>query len=132
MQSNQRGAKIYGYTVCVIAIITFIIALTTIVTALMNVSDPLYSRYQNDSRLASFENFKVETMKAISKDAAYIPDEATLRTMYEDARSDTIAHAMHSIRNNIVASGISLFVAIALFLIHWTWMRRLSRLPQSE
>ena len=59
-------------------------------------------------------------------------DKLALKAMYEAAREDTIAHAMHSIRNSIVGSGISLVVSIFLFFIHWTWMRRLSRRPQTE
>lgn len=132
MQTMQRGAKIYGYTVCVIAVITFIITLSTMITAFLNMSDPLYAGYQDYSHLSSFENYKVEAMKAIAEDAAYVPDDATLRSMYESARNDTISHAKHTIRRDLTVSGIIMILSIVLFTIHWMWMRKLSRIPQVE
>ena len=130
MQTKQRAAKIYGYTVCVIAVITFIISLSSMITALLDTSEPLYAGYQDYTHLSSFDNFKVEAMKAISEDAAYIPDDATLKKMYESAREETIAHSMHTIWRNLTVSGIILILSIVLFIIHWMWMRRLSQAEQ--
>ncbi|RLD20774.1 MAG: hypothetical protein DRI69_05615 [Bacteroidetes bacterium] len=126
----QRAAKIYGYTVCVISVITFIISLSAVITAVLDTSEPLYAGYQDYTHLSSFENFKVDALKAISKDAAYIPDDATLRTMYKSARKETIAHSMHTIWRNLTVSGIILIFSVVLFTIHWMWMRRLGRAEQ--
>lgn len=132
MQTMQRGAKVYGYTVCVIAVITFIITLTSLITAILNLSDPLYAGYGDYSHLSSYENYKVEAMSAIAEDAAYIPDEATLRSMYDAALKDTISRSMHVIRRDLTVSSIILVLSIVLFTIHWMWMRRLSRIPRTE
>jgi hypothetical protein len=132
MRSTQRGAKIYAYTICVIAVITFIVALGNMIAAALDMSNPLYAGYKDYTHLSSFENYKVEAMKDINADAAYIPDEDTLRSMYESALDDTISHAMHTIWRNLTVSGIILLVSIVLFAIHWTWMRRLSKTISTE
>jgi hypothetical protein len=132
MQTKHRGATIYGYTVCVISVITFIIALGNMIAAGLDISDPLYAGFKDNTYLSSFENYKVEAMQSISEDAAYIPDEATLRTMYDSARNDKIAHAMHTIHRNLTVSGIMLVLSIALFVIHWKWLRRFDRTVQEE
>jgi len=130
MQTKQRTAKIYGYVVCVIAVITFIISLFSMITALLDTSEPLYAEYQDYTHLSSFDNYKVEAMKEISEDAAFIPDDATLKKMYESAREETIARAMHRNWRKLTVNGILLIVSIVLFFIHWMWMSRLSRTEQ--
>lgn len=97
------------------------------ITAFLNMSEPLYAGYNDRMHLSSFENYKVEAMKEISQDAAYIPDDATLRDMYESARNDTIARAMHHERRDLTVSSIILVLSIVLFTIHWMWMRRLEK-----
>ena len=43
MEKQHRVAQIYGYTVCLVAVITLIICVANIIPAIMDLSDPLHS-----------------------------------------------------------------------------------------
>jgi hypothetical protein len=125
MEKRNKAAQIYGYAVCVVAVITFIIAVAALVTSIIDMRNPLYSGYQNETNLASFENYKVEAMKSITADAAYIPDDSTLQTMYEAAKSDLISRTTHRVRRNIIVNSLLLGICVILFFVHWKWIVRL-------
>ena len=124
---KNKAAQIYGYVVCVIAIITFLVSGGALISALIDMGEPLYSGYQDRTFLSSFENFKVESMKSIDEDAAYIPSDDELRVMYEAAKEEILAKATHNIRKNIIVNTIVLVVAVILFFIHWKWMVVINR-----
>jgi hypothetical protein len=58
----------------------------------------------------------------------YIPDDQTLRSMYEAAKTDRINQANHSSIRTIVVSSLIILISIVLFITHWLWMRRLSKM----
>lgn len=124
---KNKAAQIYGYVVCVVAVITFIIAVASITTAIINMNAPLYSGFQQENSLASFENYKVDAMQNITKDAAYVPTDAELRTMYESALSDATAMRSHQIKRNLIVNSILLLVSLVLFFVHMKWMVRINR-----
>jgi hypothetical protein len=132
MEKKNKAAQIYGYVVCVVAVITFIIAIAALSSSLIDLGDPLHSQYQNKTNLASFENYKVEAMKDIKQDAAYIPDDVTLKSMYEAERDSVIAQAKHHTKRNIMTNVILVIVSVLLFIVHWRWMNRLNRLPEPK
>jgi hypothetical protein len=130
-------AQIYGYTVCLVAVITFIICVANIIPAIMDLSDPLHSGGffipNGTPSLASFENYKMDILKSSKSDdqktgTNYIPDDQTLRSMYEAARDDRINQANHSSIRTIVVSSLIILISIVLFITHWLWMRRLSKM----
>jgi hypothetical protein len=127
MERKQRIAVTYGYAVCLVAIITFLITLASLVTSMIDMSDPFHSRYQSKENLASFENYKIKAMEAISKDAAYIPDDVALRKMYDAAKEEVILTAKHGTRRNMIVNGMILFLSIILFIVHWRWMQKIQK-----
>ena len=136
MEKPHRMAQIYGYTVCLVAVITFIICVATIIPSIMDLSDPLHAggpfMYSGTPSLASFENYKMDMLKSTKQDdqktgANYIPDDKTLHSMYEAARTDRITQANHSSVRTIVVSSLIILISIVLFITHWIWMRRLSK-----
>jgi len=64
-------------------------------------------------------------MKADS--TAYIPDEATIRAMYEAAREDKIQSATHIARRTVIVFTLLTIIAVVLFVIHFRWMRQISK-----
>jgi hypothetical protein len=43
MEKSQKvGAQIYGYTFCVVAAIAFLISVTTLVNAIIDLQDPIH------------------------------------------------------------------------------------------
>jgi hypothetical protein len=136
MEKPHRMAQIYGYTVCLVAVITFIICISLIIPSIMDLSDPLHSggpfEFVNTPSLASYENYKMDILKSSKPEDQktginYIPDDKTVRSMYEAAKADRISQANHSSIRSIVVNSLIILITIVLFITHWLWMRRLSK-----
>jgi hypothetical protein len=136
MEKPHRMAQIYGYTVCLVAVITFIICISNIIPSIMDLSDPLHAgasfQFTGTPSLASYENYKMDILKSAKSDdqkigTNYIPDDKTLRSMYEAAKADRINQNNHSSIRTIMVSGLIILISIVLFITHWLWMRRLSK-----
>ena len=139
MEKPHRMAQIYGYIVCLVAVITFIICLANFIPAIMDLGDPLHAGsmfgMQNSPSLASYENYKMDILKSSGKEGeqstqSYVPDDQTLRTMYEAAKEDRIQTSRHQSTRTIVVSSIVMLLSIVLFLSHWMWMRKLTLDPK--
>lgn len=137
MEKQHRMAQIYGYIVCLVAVITFIICLANIIPAIMDLGDPLHAgpvyASQSQPSLASFENYKMDILKSTGKEGdqkelSYIPDDQTLKAMYEAAKDDRIQTSKHQSTRTIVVTSIIILVSIGLFFSHWIWMKKLSKL----
>jgi hypothetical protein len=129
-EKSQRIQMVYGYAVCIVAVITFLISVTAMVNALMDLSDPInsYRTYGSDSpSLASFENYKVDIIKATDPAHGLKLDDTTLNSMYESAKIDAIAKVKHQSMRSITVNGLVLLICIVLFTTHFMWMRRLSK-----
>ncbi len=127
MEKKTKIAQIYGYAVCLTAVITFLISITGFVNALIDMGDPLYAWGGSDANLASYENFKVNAMESIQKESAYIPDDNALHEMYEAAKTDKIKKVEHNSRKTIMVTSLMIILSIILFVIHWSWMGRLRK-----
>lgn len=133
-EKPHRMAQVYGYIVCLVAVITFIICLANIIPSIIDLGDPLHSANmfnpQGASNLASFEIYKMDLMKSSSKNESaelknFIPDDATIKAMYEAAKADKIQTSLHIARRSIIVNGLVMLTSIILFISHWIWMRRL-------
>jgi hypothetical protein len=134
MEKPQRVAQIYGYMVCLVAVITFLICVTMLVNAIIDLGDPLHSGWtaSGSPSLASFHNYKMDILKSSQKEgesakAAYVPDDQTLQAMYEAAKDDKIQSARHEANRSIIVSGLLIVICIVLAWTHWRWMRKLSK-----
>ncbi len=140
MEKPQRvGAQIYGYTVCIVAVITFLISVTGLVNAVIDLQDPIHARYtrQGEPSLASFEIYKMDILRSLPQGeettgASYIPDDDTLRSMYEAARNDKIQLVKHQANRTLIISGLLIIICIALFITHWRWMKKVTRVAPEE
>lgn len=126
MEKKSKIPQIYGYAVCLVAIITFLVSFSAIITNIIDAKDPLYS-WGDDQRLSSYENFKVETLKTGQNETAYVPDEATLKQMFEDLKNYKIKRVMHQTSKSIIVNSILVVLSIFLFSFHWIWIRKLNK-----
>jgi hypothetical protein len=133
-KSTKVGAQIYGYSVCLVAVITFLISMTGLVNAILDLGDPLHSGYTppGSPSLASYENYKLDVMKSFNQSTAgnketFLPDDASLRSMYEAARSEKISKVRHDSNKALLLSGLMILIAGILFITHWRWMQRLGK-----
>lgn len=81
--------------------------------------DPLRASWANSESLSSFENFKMEKMKEVSKEQAYIPSDEELKKMYESAKSEVLEQSQHKIKRSITVNSLIIGIALVLFVVHW-------------
>ena len=155
MNGPHRFAQLYGYAVCLIAVVTFLIAANNFVEAAMDLSDPLHGGDRfgpwGEGVPASFEVYRAEyrqratlehttvvtggdgTTSAIVSGGPpaqraprdTLSDEA-LRRLYEAKRADQIALRHFQALRSLVTSGLLLLLAVGLFVAHWRWLRGLN------
>jgi hypothetical protein len=128
-KSIKIGKQIYGYTVCLAAVITFLIAITSLMNAMIDLKDPLHAGWNQPGSpsLASFENYKMDVMKYLPKNEGSTityPSDQTLRMMFVAAKSDKIQTAEHQANRSIIIGGFLIVISAALFLIHWRWVQK--------
>jgi hypothetical protein len=133
-KQNKTGAQIYGYTVCLVAVITFLICVASLVNAITDMGDPLHAGWNQAGApsLASFENYKMDILRSLPKgeDSAkgsFIPDDQTLRGMYESAKNDKIQQTRFHANQTTIISSLLIAICIVLFITHWRWMRKITR-----
>ncbi len=134
MEKTHRIAQIYGYLVCLVAIITVLISVTALVSAILDLSDPLHAGWTppGTASLASFDNYRADILKSAPKEAeaakaGYVPDEQTLRAMYDAARNDKIQSVRHESNCTIIISTITIVICVVLFAAHWRWVKKLAK-----
>jgi hypothetical protein len=133
MEKSQRMAQIYGYLVCLVAVITVLICVATLVSAILDLGDPIHAGWTppGSPSLASFDNYKMDILKSAPKEGEaakmYIPDDQTLRAMYDAAKNDKIQSVRHESNRTIVIDTILIVICIVLFVTHWRWMRKLAK-----
>jgi hypothetical protein len=128
MEKRSKAPQIYGYAVCLVAVITFIFAIAAIIFALMDLGDPLYAgNNYNKTSIASFENYKMDILKSQTEKETWAPDDATLLAMYESEKDDRIRRVNHDSMRSIYINGVLILISVILFLTHWIWMRRNGR-----
>ena len=128
-EKSNKIQMVYGYSVCLVAVIAFLISITTLVSSVMDLSDPINS-YRNFSgkaaSLASYENYKMDIIKSIDPARDIDLDDTTLHAMYDAAYQDAISKVKHNAFRSVIVSSLVLLICIVLFVTHWMWMRRLS------
>jgi len=129
MEKQSKIPTIYGYAVCLVAVITVIISVASFVNAVIDLGDPLYAErnYNKTPSLASFDNYKMDIYSASEKESAFNPDDATLHAMYEAAKADKIHSVKHRANRTMIVNGLLIILCVVIFTFHWRWMRRLSK-----
>ncbi len=121
MEKKRKIIQVYAVVVNVVAIITFIISATSLISAVIDRNDPLYAGYNNNADLSSFEKYKLDVLSSTSKDAAFIPTDEAIQDMYEAAKADKINKVNHTTFRSIMVSSVIMVFCIFLFGIHW-WL----------
>ncbi|MFH1050005.1 MAG: hypothetical protein V1779_03630 [bacterium] len=133
MKKSKIITNIYGYAVCLTAIIVFIICISQFIFAVMNLNDPIHSGWNSSDSpsLASFENYKADILESgnakLQSSEKYVPDNRTLHKMYKAAVKDKIALESHRAYRELYVSIILIIMSAILFLFHWRWMRKRTR-----
>jgi hypothetical protein len=136
MERPSRVAQLYGYTVCLIAIIVLLISTNSLIENAFALTNPLQAR-ENDfgfePSVSSFESYRATSDRGRqftegpnARPAVDSIPESVMRARYEVLRSDRIQRVRFQAQRSITTSVLSLLIAIALFVIHWRWLRQRS------
>jgi hypothetical protein len=135
---NNRIAHIYGYAVCLTAIIVMFFAVRQIINASINLSNPLRADMGGYSRmglpLTDFELYKVEARRrprfpmypGAAPQAVQPADtaEAELRKQYDAERTAAIDSGRFQATRSLVANLLLLIFAVIVFGLHWRWLKQ--------
>ena len=127
---GNRVAQLYGYTVCLVAVVTVLFAVPSIINSFFRLSDPLQAQGGFEPVLSSFNAYKATWERARgfagADEARPVPppSETELRQRYEALRADRIASNHYEGRRSLVVSTLLLLLALGLFVGHWRWLRR--------
>jgi len=121
MEKKRKIIQVYAVIVNIVAIITFIIAATDLISSIIDRNEPLYSHHYNQVDLSSFDKYKLDVLSSTKEDAAFIPTDESIREMYEAAKADKINKVNHTTYKSIVVSSSIMVFCLFLFGIHW-WL----------
>ena len=128
MEKKRNIIQVYAIIVNVVAIITFLISATSLISAMIDRSDPLYTGSYSKVDLSSFEKYKMDVLKSTQKDDAFIPTDKQIRDMFEAAKTDKINKVLHTSFRTIVVSSVIIGVCIILFGFHWSIVQKYQRI----
>lgn len=154
-KSSKVVGQIYGYFICLTAIILFLTSVQSIVGSLVDLGNPKYAADLAGSSLESFEKYKMNVLNSLYADKekekekgketetgtavgdpagtaksaapAYVPDDTGLRAMYEAEKTTRFDSARHVGMRRIVENGLMGLLSAGLFVIHWLWLRKRPR-----
>jgi len=154
-KSSKVVGQIYGYFICLTAIILFLTSVQSIVGSLVDLGNPKYAADLAGSSLESFEKYKMNVLNSLyaakekdkekekgkgtgtadggpaegvkSAAPSYVPDDTGLRAMYEAEKTIKFDSARHVEWRRIVENGLMGLLSAALFVIHWLWLRKRPR-----
>ncbi len=146
MEQPSRIQQVYGYAVCLVTIVTFLIGATNFVNAAFARVSPLRAaeaRYGDmDGALSSFEAYQATAGRARvvqagapvkgAEGAASQADTMTTaeqRRRYEALRADRIDRMSFDSSVRLVEFGLLIVLSAGLFWWHWRWLHRREAAP---
>ncbi len=143
VERPERVPQMYGYTICLVALLWAMTSTITIIESALTLSAPEYrsSReyYGFEPSVSSFEAFRAtyeRTRRMMPANPANpLPadtlSDAELHRRYDALRADRIGRNTMEARRSLITSLLSLLIAGALFVFHWRWLRRTGNAPFS-
>jgi hypothetical protein len=133
VERPERVPQLYGYTVCLVALIWGLTSLVSVVDDVLSLSAPEMRGYQDygwEASVTSFEAFRMtydraRRMTAGDQQATLdsVP-EPELRRRYDALRGDRTTRGRIAARREITNGVLSLAICVGLFAFHWRWLRR--------
>jgi hypothetical protein len=138
VERPERVPQLYGYTACLIGLIWALASTVALIDNLLAFSAPEMRRdgmFGMEPSVTSFEAFRLtqdRTRQFGGSEATIrfdsVPD-TELRRRYEALRADRIRQGQFEARRQIIINGLSLAIALALFVFHWRWVQRRTFAP---
>ena len=121
--------QLYGYTVCLIAVITILISLNSIVNNVFEFAEPGMARevtgeFGGRSLEACRQRYMRVTVRPDGAAAPpQLPPDSTLMELCQEDRAERVAAVRHRALRSLATSTLMLLVSLLLFGVHWRWLR---------
>jgi hypothetical protein len=144
MERPHRFSHLYGYAVCLTAVIVGLISLNNAIEAIFDLSDPAHavsSSFGGREMAPTFEEYRADQRRTVRVDGKVVmesvpsgrsvdgntstPSEEELRRIYDARRRDVLATRTFHARRSLASSLLLLLASAALFVWHWRWLRGL-------
>lgn len=135
VEHPERVPQLYGYTVCLVALLMGLASLKSSVDNVLTLAEPTHATEPPwmgwpEPSVTSFEAFRVTYDRA--REVAAGPNttrpepvaEEELRRRYEALRADRVARNTLFARRSLVTSILWLVISVLLFVVHWRWLAR--------
>ena len=128
MERPSRVAQLYGYAVCLIAVVVFLISANSFIENVFALSNPLRGKNQfAEPSVTSFEAYRSTANRFTppTKEGGQpeVTSDSVLRSRYEALRADRIEQARFEAERGLTTSGLLILVSLVLFGVHWRWLR---------
>jgi hypothetical protein len=149
IETNKKLGQFYGYSVCFICVVVFLISLNGIIGSAIDLTDPVRAEYHDGYGptlpLSSFAAYKVAARRQpgarpqaefVGPAAARAADTAgrgnrpgvlsdeELRQNYDAEREERIGDVRFRAVRTLVSGLIFIVLTAGLFAGHWKWLRR--------
>lgn len=124
--------QLYGYAVCFITVVTVLMSASSIVGNTFEYTQPELSRevtmeFGGRSLEACRQRYLSRTPNGRSGSqpaaGAPMPPDSVLTQLCAEDRAEQIATVRHSALRGLISSMLMAILAIALFVVHWRWLR---------
>lgn len=135
MSKHNIIAQIYGYAVCLISVVVFLVNLPEIVDVIGKLSDPIHSDRAPSILSNTFEQWKMnyikewryseydeETKTKIQK--INLPDDSVLQKMYDHEKTQELQSYVHTTWTSFYQKGLLVVLSMIFFITHWRWVRK--------
>ncbi len=141
-KQNRIVGQIYGYFVCLAAVILVLTSARAVVGALVDLGDPRNATDLTESSLESLEKYRMKTLGSLAgrregdgTDARprgakiepaplYVPDEKALRAMYEAEKEARFEATRHLAFRKVFEESLLGAASLLVFAGHWMWLRK--------
>jgi uncharacterized membrane protein YidH (DUF202 family) len=134
VEHPQRVPQLYGYAVCLIALLVGLTSVKGVLESSLTLMDPTYSStapWNNwaEPSVTSFEAFRatydrMREMRIGANEPRPEPlSDAELQRRYEALRADRIERNRVGAKRTLIVSLFSLVLATAIGVAHWRWLR---------
>lgn len=141
MERSNRIAQMYGYAVCLIAVVTFLLSANRMIDSVFDLSEPLRANQYGGRgvSLTSYEAYKRDradqrgsrerpgppmVADTAGSPAPPVYTDVELRRMFEEERSEHTGNVRFQAMRSLVSSLLMILIASVLFVAHWRWLRQ--------
>ena len=124
MEKKRNIIQVYATLINVVVVIAILIAITGLVTSIIDRADPINAAMFHQENLSSFEKYKMDVLSKTTENAVFIPSQDELKTMYEAARQSKIDKVYHETFKGLLNGSIIIFIGLVLFVIHWRILKK--------